>query len=142
MDSPARTKKSKEELYKTQLVPVFADLYESNKSAFQQFGINDFDFLIQESTKWSDKNVEKNRLYNSDIGLDGSKLLPFFNQMQVVEHFMDWVNKYVEDPTLTNSKGLASVSTYEDFMLYWLPLQGKQDKLEEHFSSSLEGFFE
>jgi len=27
-------------------------------------------------------------------------------------------------------------------MLYWLPLQGKQDKLEEHFSSSLEGFFE
>ena len=62
--------------------------------------------------------------------------------MQVVEHFMDWVNKYVEDPTRINSKGLASVSTYEDFMLYWLPLQGKQDKLEEHFSSTLEGFFE
>ena len=95
------------------LLPVFADLYESNKSAFQQFGINDFDFLIQESTKWSDKNVEKKRLYNSDIGLDGSKLLPFFNQMQVVEHFMDWVNKFVEDPTLSNSKGLASVSTYD-----------------------------
>ena len=72
MDSPVfPTKKSKEEIYKTQLVPVFADLYESNKSAFQQFGINDFDFLIQESTKWSDKNVEKKRLYNSDIGLDG-----------------------------------------------------------------------
>ena len=142
MDSPATTKKSKEVIYETQLVPVFADLYESNKNAFQQFGINDFDFLIQESTKWSDKNIEKKRLYNSDIGFDGSKLLPFFNQMQVVEHFMDWVNKYVEDPTLINSKGLASVSTYEDFMLYWLPLQGKQDKLEEHFSSTLEGFFE
>ena len=77
---------------------------QANKNAFQQFGINDFDFLIQESTKWSDKNIEKKRLYNSDIGFDGSKLLPFFNQMQVVEHFMDWVNKYVEDPTLINSK--------------------------------------
>ena len=45
IDSRATTKKSKEEIYKTQLVPVFADLYESNKNAFQQFGINDFDFL-------------------------------------------------------------------------------------------------
>jgi len=62
--------------------------------------------------------------------------------MQVVEHFMDWVNKYVQDPTLINSKGLASIQSYDDFLNHWLPLQGKQDKLEENFSNTLEGFFE
>ena len=53
-----------------------------------------FEHLIEESTKWSTKNVEKARLYNSDEGKHGAKLLPFFNQMQVVEHFMDRVQNY------------------------------------------------
>ena len=97
--------------------------------------------MIQECTKWSRKNTDKERLYNSDIGKDGAKLIPSFNQMQVVEHYMDFVDKYTNNPTLLNDRGLSKITDYGQFVNEWLPLQGAQDKLPEQWGGSLNEFF-
>jgi len=141
MDSPATTTKSEQEIYEEQLVPVFSDMLKQNFEAFEEFGIISHDFMIQECTKWSRKNTDKERLYNSDIGKDGAKLIPFFNQMQVVEHYMDFVDKYTNNPSLLNDRGLSKITDYGQFVNEWLPLQGAQDKLPEQWGGSLNEFF-
>jgi hypothetical protein len=112
-----------------------------NFEAFENFGIISYDFMIQECTKWSRKNTDKERLYNSEIGKDGARLIPFFNQMQVVEHYMDFVDKYTNNPTLLNDRGLSKITDYGQFVNEWLPLQGAQDKLPEQWGGSLNEFF-
>ena len=141
LDSPATTTRAYDDLYRNQLVPVFSELFELNKSYFSQWNIPSFDFLIQECTKWSLENTEKERLYNTDKGKDGAKLLPFFWQMQVVENFMTRVNDMVNNPSSVPNRGLSNIKDYKQFVNDWLPLQGSQDKLEESFSGSLDGFF-
>jgi len=141
LDSPATTTRAYDDLYRNQLIPVFSELFELNKSYFSQWNIPSFDFLIQECTKWSRENTEKERLYNTDKGKDGAKLLPFFWQMQVVENFMTRVNDMVNNPSSVPNRGLSNIKDYKQFVNDWLPLQGSQDKLEKSFSGSLDGFF-
>jgi len=141
LESPARTLKGYEDIYRNQLVPVFSEIYELNQFYFKQFNIPNFDFLIQECTKWSIANEGKDRLFNSDKGEDGAKLLPFFWQMQVVENFMTRVNDMVNNPSSIDNTGLAHIKDYKQFQNDWLPRQGTQNKLEETFAGSLDGFF-
>jgi AAA+ ATPase superfamily predicted ATPase len=128
-------------MYTEQLVPSYGELFELNKDAFTKFGIPNLKHLIEESTKWSTKNVEKARLYNSDEGKHGAKLLPFFNQMQVVEHFMDRVQKLTDNPSQIKDRGLSQVKDWDMFINGWLPYQGTMDKLPTEFAGSLSEFF-
>jgi len=61
--------------------------------------------------------------------------------MQVVENFMTRVNDMVNNPSSVPNRGLSNIKDYKQFVNDWLPLQGSQDKLEESFSGSLDGFF-
>ena len=135
------TGKTLEQMYTEQLVPSYGELFELNKDAFTKFGIPNLKHLIEESTKWSTKNVEKARLYNSDEGKHGAKLLPFFNQMQVVEHFMDRVQKLTDNPSQIKDRGLSQVKDWDMFINGWLPYQGTMDKLPTEFAGSLSEFF-
>lgn len=140
LESPSRATRSLEDIYQSQLIPSLGELFELNKESFQSFGIPNFRHLIEESTKWSTKNVNKERLFNTDEGKDGAKLLPFFNQMQVVEHFMDRLQSLVDTP-MTNNKGLSQIKDWDMFINGWLPYQGAIDKLPTQFAGSLNEFF-
>jgi len=133
--------RSAERCFREQLIPSYGELYELNKDAFQSYGVKSFEYLIEESTKWSSKNIEKARLYNSDDGIHGAKLLPFFNQMQVVEHFMDRVNLLQNDTSSIKDRGLSKVKDWDMFINGWLPHQGTTDKLPTEFAGSLSDFF-
>lgn len=139
IDSPSRNY-NREQIYNEQLIPSIGDIYNKNKDAFLTFGINSFDTLIEESTKWSSKNTERERLYNSPEGEDGSKLLPFFNQMQVVEHFMDRVDTLSNNPSSVDDRGLRQIKDWNMFT-DWLGYQGTQDKLPTQFGGNLNEFF-
>jgi len=141
IESPATTKKSDTWIYHNQLIPVFSDLYEKNKEAFKTFNILDYDFLIEECTKWSSRNIKNKIKWHSDVGLHGSHLLAFFNVMQTVEHYMGFVDKYIKNPKLLNDRGLSKITDYGQFVNEWLPLQGSQDKLPEQWGGSLNEFF-
>lgn len=141
LDSLATTEKNYGILYNTQLAPVFSEIYDLNKEYFNEHGIDNFDFLIQECTKWSKKNTEKARLFNTDEGKHGAKVLPFIWQMQVVENFMTRVNDMINNPLSIEDKGLSQIKDYNQFINEWLPLQGAQNKLEENFAGNLNDFF-
>jgi len=141
LDSLATTEKNYGILYNTQLAPVFSEIYDLNKQYFNEHGIDNYDFLIQECTKWSKKNTEKARLFNTDEGKHGAKVLPFIWQMQVVENFMTRVNDMINNPSSIEDKGLSQIKDYNQFINEWLPLQGAQNKLEENFAGNLNDFF-
>ena len=141
IESPATTKKDHDWIYRNQLVPVFSDLYQKNQEAFEAFDIPNYDFLIDECTKWSLRNKEKKIKWHSDQGYHGSHLLAFFNVMQTVEHYMGFVDKYTNNPKLLNDRGLSKITDYGQFVNEWLPLQGSQDKLPEQWGGSLNEFF-
>ena len=136
LDAPFRTKRTLEDIVKNDLTPVVDDIINDHREAFAEYGITDSDFIINESTKWSIHNKEKVRSFIRPGGEHGNKLLVWYWVMNTVCHFMDELNRRIENPH--DETGLSTISTYDEFMRTWLPRQRAPQKVPEYWPTKLD----
>ena len=136
IDAPFRTTKNWDDIYKNQISPVVEDIMNDHRDAFNEFNVLTAEQLINDSTKWSIHNKEKKRIFVKPNGKDGYRLLMWYWVMNNVCHFMDELNRRIENPH--DETGLYAIKTYDDFQRYWLPRQRVPSKVPDHWPVRLD----
>ena len=101
-----------------------------------RYGVSDSQFIIDESTKWSVHNIEKDRKFIRPDGEHAYRLLVWYWVMNTVQHFMDEINRRQE--TLHDETGLSTISNYDEFITRWLPRQRAPQKVPEYWPTRLD----
>ena len=108
-----------------------------HKDAFDEFNILTPEQLINDSTKWSIHNKDKERKFiRNASGQNGYHLLVWHWVMNTVQHFMDELQRRIDKPH--DETGLSSINNYEEFTRYWLPRQRAPQKVPEYWPSRLD----
>jgi len=136
MDIPATTKKSLRDIVQNQLMPIIEDIMNDHKDAFEEFNILTPEQLINDSTKWSIHNKDRERKFIRPGGHSGYHLLVWHWVMNTVQHFMDELQRRSENPI--DITGLSNINNYEEFTRYWLPRQRASQKVPEHWPVRLD----
>ena len=87
LEAPFRSKKLLQDIVDNDLRPVIDDILNDHREAFAEFGVTDSDFIINESTKWSIHNKEKERKFIRPGGEDAYRLLVWYWVTNTVQHF-------------------------------------------------------
>ncbi len=136
LEAPFRSKKLLQDIVKNDLMPVIDDILNDHRTAFAEYGITDSDFIINEATKWSVHNKDKERKFIRPDGNDAYRLLVWYWVMNTVQHFMDELNRRIVKPH--DETGLSNINNYEEFTKYWLPRQRAPEKVPEHWPVRLD----
>ena len=136
MDVPISSKRSLTDIVQNQLLPIIKDIMNDHQDAFLEFGITDPMQLINDSTKWSVDNLDKERKFIKPNCNSGYHLLVWYWVMNTIQHFMDELNRRIESPVDTN--GLSHIKTYSEFSKYWLPRQRGPSKVPEYWPPRLD----
>jgi len=136
LEAPFRSKKLLSDIVDNDLRPVINDILNDHSEAFAEFGVTDPDFIINESTKWSVHNKEKERKFIRPGGENAYRLLVWYWVTNTVQHFMDELNRRTIKPH--DETGLSSINNYEEFTKYWLPRQRAPQKVREYWPSRLD----
>ena len=136
LEAPFRSKKILQDIVQNDLMPVIEDILNDHREAFAEFGVTDSDFIINESTKWSVHNKDKERKFIRPGGEDAYRLLVWYWVTNTVQHFMDELNRRMIKPH--DETGLSSINNYEEFTKYWLPRQRAPAKVPEHWPVQLD----
>ena len=136
LEAPFRSKKLLQDIVQNDLAPVIEDILNDHREAFAEYDVTTIEQIIDESTKWSIHNKEKARVFKRPGGEHGYRLLMWFWVMNNVCHFMDEMNRRIENPH--DETGLHAIKNYDDFQRYWLPRQRAPAKVIENWPSRLD----
>ena len=136
LEAPFRSKKLLQDIVQNDLMPVIEDILNDHREAFAEYGITDSDFIINEATKWSVHNKDKERKFIRPGGEDAYRLLVWYWVTNTVQHFMDELNRRIIKPH--DVTGLSNINNYEEFTKYWLPRQRAPEKVPEHWPVRLD----
>ena len=107
-----------------------------HEEAFAEYGVTDSQFIIDNSTKWSVHNLEKDRKFIRPGGEDAYRLLVWYWVTNTVQHFMDEINR--RQQTRHDETGLSTISNYDEFITRWLPRQRAPQKVPEYWPTALD----
>ena len=136
LEAPFRSKKLLQDIVDNDLRPVIDDILNDHREAFAEFGVTDSDFIINESTKWSVHNKDKERKFIRPDGENAYRLLVWYWVTNTVQHFMDELDRRMKNPI--DETGLCNVKNYDDFLKHWLPRQRAPQKVREHWPMRLD----
>ena len=136
LEAPFRTKRLLTDIVQNDLRPVVDDILNDHQQAFAEFGVTDSDFIINESTKWSIHNKEKDRKFIRPGGEHAYRLLVWYWVTNTVQHFMDEINRRQE--SRYDETGLSTISNYNEFITRWLPRQRAPQKVPEYWPTALD----
>ena len=117
-------------------MPVIEDIMNDHRTAFNEYNVLTAEQVINESTKWSIHNKEKERKFIRPGGEDAYRLLVWYWVTNTVQHFMDELNRRIQKPY--DETGLSNINNYEEFTKYWLPRQRAPAKVPEHWPVRLD----
>ena len=105
---------------------------------FKDFGISEPMELINNSTKWSEENINGDlRFWKSDdVSLYGRNLLPWSWVTNTIGNFMNELDRRIENPVDTT--GLGTITSYDEFLTNWLSRQRVPDKVPEYWPTKLD----
>ena len=136
LEAPFRTQKLLSDIVQNDLKPVIDDILNDHTEAFAEYGVCNSQFIIDEATKWSVFNKDKERKFIRPGGHDAYRLLVWYWVTNTVQHFMDEIHRRQQEPTDTT--GLSSITNYDEFMTNWLPRQRAPQKVPEHWPVRLD----
>ena len=136
LEAPFRSKKNLQDIHQNYLVPVIEDIMNDHREAFNEFNVLTAEQLINDSTKWSIHNKDKERKFILSGGEDGYRLLVWYWVTNTVQHFMDELQRRINRPH--DATGLSNINNYEEFTRYWLPRQRAPQKVPEHWPMRLD----
>ena len=136
LEAPFRTQKMLSDIVQNDLTPVIEDILQDHKHAFGEYNVTSSEQIINEATKWSIHNTDKDRKFIRPGGEDAYRLLVWYWVTNTVQHFMDEIHRRQQEPTDTT--GLSSITNYDEFMTNWLPRQRAPQKVPEHWPVQLD----
>ena len=136
LEAPFRTKRLLSDIVQNDLKPVIDDIINDHREAFAEYDVSDSDFIINESTKRSIHNVEKDRKFIRPGGEHAYRLLVWYWVTNTVQHFMDEINRRQQNPV--DETGLSTITSYEEFTRNWLPRQRAPQKVPEYWPTRLD----
>ena len=116
--------------------PVIDDILNDHTEAFAEYGVCNSQFIIDEATKWSVFNKDKERKFIRPGGEDAYRLLVWYWVTNTVQHFMDEIHRRQENPH--DVTGLSTITNYDEFMRNWLPRQRAPQKVPEYWPTALD----
>ena len=123
-------------MYNNDLTPVIEDILNDHKEAFGEFGITTAQQVIDESTKWSIHNIEKDRGFIRPGGEHAYQLLIWSWVTNTIGNFMIELQRRIENPVDTT--GLGTIKTYDEFLTNWLSRQRVPEKVPQHWPGVLD----
>ncbi len=136
IEAPFITQTLLSDIVQNDLIPVIDDILDDHTEAFAEYGVCSSQFIIDEATKWSIFNKEKERKFIRPGGEDAYRLLVWYWVTNTVQHFMDEIHRRQQDPQDTT--GLSSISNYDEFTRNWLPRQRAPEKVPEYWPTALD----
>ena len=136
LEAPFRSKKLLQDIVQNDLAPVIEDILNDHREAFAEYDVTTIEQIIDESTKWSVHNKDKERKFIRPGGEDAYRLLVWYWVTNTVQHFMDELNRRIIKPH--DETGLSNINNYEEFTKYWLPRQRAPEKVPEHWPVRLD----
>jgi|TARA_B110000858_G_scaffold169783_1_gene199143 hypothetical protein len=136
LEAPFRTQKLLSDIVQNDLTPVIEDILNDHKEAFGEFGITTAQQVIDESTKWSIHNIEKDRGFIRPGGEHAYQLLIWYWVTNTVQHFMDEIDRRIQNPH--DETGLSTITSYDEFITRWLPRQRAPSKVPEYWPTRLD----